>query len=314
MASSDRTDSFVRLRLAKSGLKNSSSIVDVDGSQWIGEQEFTRFQTSLQQLQSLFVQQQNAIQQSLKISFAGREEDEKLQWRIEDYTNQIAQLIQTTQGSISTISTFKRRKLIPFVSSSSSSSNSTKMELYNEQYDVFYINLCRHLEMKLQIAIETWRRIQLDSTKKRKEQEMLEQKNNQLHGDLNNNTMIDLDVLEEDENKQGNEMINDDIEVRITRREQKILKLSETINDILTISKQLQSSVVLNGTILDRIDYNIETSLYKIVKGNKNLQSAEKYQLKGSKCKNTCLFMLLAIVVVLVLVLALKISTTNNST
>lgn len=45
----------------------------------------------------------------------------------------------------------------------------------------------------------------------------------------------------------------------------------------------LLPSLTLQGTILDRIDYNIEQSSHAVEKGRENLEKAEGYQKKASK-------------------------------
>jgi len=55
------------------------------------------------------------------------------------------------------------------------------------------------------------------------------------------------------------------------------------------------------GTILDRIDYNIEHSTIAVEKGLQQLQKAEKYQKKNRKM--LCIMVLALVIVILIVIL-----------
>jgi t-SNARE complex subunit (syntaxin) len=70
--------------------------------------------------------------------------------------------------------------------------------------------------------------------------------------------------------------------------------------------------VILQGSLLDRIDFNIEEARHNVVEGAEHIEKAEKYQKKGSNCAfRTMLFFLIGIAI-LSIVLAIK--WTRNST
>ena len=56
------------------------------------------------------------------------------------------------------------------------------------------------------------------------------------------------------------------------------------------------------GTILDRIDYNIEHTAVQVDKGLKQLQKAEKYQKKNRKMYIILILALLIIILIIILV------------
>lgn len=64
------------------------------------------------------------------------------------------------------------------------------------------------------------------------------------------------------------------------------------------------TKLVLQGTILDRIDYNIEQTATRVDQGLKQLQKAEKYQKKNRKMM--IIVILFVIVIVLIVVLIAK--------
>ncbi|WAR11668.1 STX16-like protein [Mya arenaria] len=69
----------------------------------------------------------------------------------------------------------------------------------------------------------------------------------------------------------------------IQQRDKEIAHIVRSIQDLNDIFKDLSQMVVDQGTILDRIDYNIENTSVQVEKGLQQLQKAEKYQKKNRK-------------------------------
>ena len=84
-----------------------------------------------------------------------------------------------------------------------------------------------------------------------------------------------------------------------------INSLVQNIIDLADIFKELNSLVVIQGTILDRVDYNIQKTLENTNEANKQLIKAEKHQ----KCSRAagCIALLVGMILLLVLVLGLKV-------
>lgn len=66
-------------------------------------------------------------------------------------------------------------------------------------------------------------------------------------------------------------------------REQEVTKIVRSIFDLSDIFKDLAHMVQEQGTVLDRIDYNVEQTQTKVAEGYKQLQKAEIYQRKNRK-------------------------------
>jgi syntaxin 16 len=73
-------------------------------------------------------------------------------------------------------------------------------------------------------------------------------------------------------------------------REKEVLGIVKSIVDLNQIYKDLSHMVEEQGTILDRIDYNVESTQTKVYEGYKQLQKAERYQRANRKMY--CIFML----------------------
>ncbi|XP_045455903.1 syntaxin-16 [Melitaea cinxia] len=91
----------------------------------------------------------------------------------------------------------------------------------------------------------------------------------------------------------------------IEEREEEVNKIVKSIVDLNDIFKDLANMVHEQGTVLDRIDYNIEQTQVQVYEGYKQLQKAERYQRKNRKMH--CIFILgIAVVVMFVLLIIVK--------
>lgn len=90
----------------------------------------------------------------------------------------------------------------------------------------------------------------------------------------------------------------------IRQREHEITKIAQGILELAEIFKDLQTMVIDQGTLLDRIDYNIETMYTNVKQADKELKQATHYQKRTQKCK---IILLLSLIVVgLFIVLLVK--------
>lgn len=87
----------------------------------------------------------------------------------------------------------------------------------------------------------------------------------------------------------------------ITEREQEVNNIVRSIVDLNDIFKDLAHMVHEQGTILDRIDYNIEQTQVQVHEGFKQLQKAERYQRKNRKIH--CILILAATSVIMTILL-----------
>lgn len=76
-------------------------------------------------------------------------------------------------------------------------------------------------------------------------------------------------------------------------REKEVMGIVKSIVDLNTIFKDLSHMVEEQGTVLDRIDYNVETTQTRVYEGLKQLQKAERYQRANRKMY--CILILAAV-------------------
>ncbi|XP_036100195.1 syntaxin-16 isoform X1 [Molossus molossus] len=88
----------------------------------------------------------------------------------------------------------------------------------------------------------------------------------------------------------------------VEEREREIRQIVQSISDLNEIFRDLGAMIVEQGTVLDRIDYNVEQSCIKTEDGLKQLHKAEQYQKKNRKMLVILILFVIIIVLIVVLV------------
>ena len=96
----------------------------------------------------------------------------------------------------------------------------------------------------------------------------------------------------------------DDLSSEIQSRDKEISQIAKSIEELGAIFKELAVLVIDQGTILDRIDYNMEAVVEHTKTGIQQLEKAEKSQKSARPMK--CIICLLCTIAVLLLILVLK--------
>ncbi|KUJ07122.1 t-SNARE [Mollisia scopiformis] len=90
----------------------------------------------------------------------------------------------------------------------------------------------------------------------------------------------------------------------IMQREREITDIAQGIIELADIFKELQSMIIDQGTMLDRIDYNVERMATDVKGAEKELKVASGYQRKGTKRR--IIFLLIILVVGMFILLLVK--------
>jgi len=93
-------------------------------------------------------------------------------------------------------------------------------------------------------------------------------------------------------------------DVAISQREREIEDIAQGIIELADLFRDLQTMVIDQGTMLDRIDYNVERMATDVKEADKELKVAEGYQKKTTKRK--IIFLLLLIITGMIILLILK--------
>ena len=96
----------------------------------------------------------------------------------------------------------------------------------------------------------------------------------------------------------------DDLQAEIQSRDKEISQIAKSIEELGSIFKELAVLVIDQGTILDRIDYNMEAVVEHTKTGIKQLEKAERSQKSARPMK--CIIGLLVAIMVLLLILVVK--------
>ncbi len=65
---------------------------------------------------------------------------------------------------------------------------------------------------------------------------------------------------------------------RAKHKDKEIQELADSVKDLAVLFKELSTLVIEQGSIIDRIDYNVETAMVNTQKGKKHLVKAREAQ------------------------------------
>ena len=87
-------------------------------------------------------------------------------------------------------------------------------------------------------------------------------------------------------------------------RMKEIIKVASSINELASLFRELNVLVIEQGTILDRIDYNVEQTVERVKHGVNDLNEAEKTSKKAVTLK--CILALIVVAAILIVTLIIK--------
>ncbi|KAL8143020.1 hypothetical protein V2J09_016052 [Rumex salicifolius] len=87
------------------------------------------------------------------------------------------------------------------------------------------------------------------------------------------------------------------------QREKEIQQVAQSVNELAQIMKDLSTLVIDQGTIVDRIDHNIQNVTISVEQGFKELQKAERTQRQGGMVKCATILVIMCFVMLVLLVI-----------
>ena len=130
-------------------------------------------------------------------------------------------------------------------------------------------------------------------------QEIHKKKYKELNGEedptyiINTSSKIDNN---DTNNTIDNFLMTTDNNLKLVKRDNELGILLNSVNDLAEIFKDMQNLVMEQGSILDRIDYNIDVACSNVSEGKKSIEKADKYQ------KNNCFRNVIIILIVIIFI------------
>lgn len=90
----------------------------------------------------------------------------------------------------------------------------------------------------------------------------------------------------------------------VLQREQEISKLAMGVLEVLSIFREMETLIIDQGTILDRIDYNLASTVEDVKEADRELIKGSQYQKRTQKCK--IIFLLGLIVFALLMIVLVR--------
>ena len=85
-------------------------------------------------------------------------------------------------------------------------------------------------------------------------------------------------------------------EQEVDERMQEIQRIAKSVAELAVLFKDLNTLVVEQGTILDRIDHNMEAAVQHVKKGLVEIETADEYSKKATPTK--CMLILMVMIVI----------------
>ena len=211
---------------------------------------------------------QNEQQKRLVIKFD--DEDKKLNKNIAKIVHEITQQLSICEKKI--------KELV-------------KQNIDNDTDNIIKINMQHTIIKKI-----------TDFTKKFKiNQELYKKKYKELVGEDDPTYEINESLRKDnnDSNNFENFLMTENINQNLQNRDNELNQLLNSVNDLAQIFKDMQSLVMEQGSILDRIDYNIDIAATNVTTGKKSLVKANEYH------KNNCFRYVIIVLIVCIFIEAL---------
>ena len=211
-------------------------------------------QNDIESVKSYLIKLSKLYQERLKVTF-DIDEAKKDKAEINKVVKIITKLLKKCENSVKTIAS---------------------IDIYNitQQEKTIRLNVMRGIGVELQTLSKRFRTAQKDYMDKLRSQQAI---NNEFFNDKSNlNNALDRGL-----NQNEVQQLEEELDKTVNEREKEIIRIAQSINELSTVFKELSVLVIEQGSVLDRIDYNIENTLVKVQSGVKELKIADEYSKKS---------------------------------
>ena len=138
-------------------------------------------------------------------------------------------------------------------------------------------------------------------------QEIHKQKYKELIGEEDPTYQIQTSSKNDNNNDANNTLDNflmttDNTNLQLVKRDKDLDNLLNSVNDLAEIFKDMQNLVMEQGSILDRIDYNIDIAATNVSTGKESIKKADKYH-KSNCFRNVIIILIIWIFIEAVLLI-----------
>jgi syntaxin 16 len=230
-------------------------------------------------------QLQNLHTSRLKVTFGDASEAEQ-DHEINSTAAQITRLFQRSENSLKTIATV---------------GNARGTNLPAKER-IVRLNVMRALATEIQTLSKDYRHMQKDFALRLKDQE---QAGNEFFSDDSGESKgsFDLEHALDYGMSAANQQQLAQMEQTANAREQEIIRVAQSVNELAQLFRELNVLVIEQGTVLDRIDYNVERTLANVKEGREELVKADKSM---NSRAIICIGILFLLVIILSIVLYYK--------
>lgn len=248
----------------------------------------SNIEKNLNAIETKIKQLQQKHSERLKVTFV--DDDDKLEQDIDVITRNVTELLKKSEVGL------KRIALV-----------GTEHGLTAEERTI-RLNVMRHLGTQLQAQSKHFKQVQ-----------------RKFLSDLGRQQEVGKHFFDEEETKtsltdlggeegglsQDEQMRLEELKQIGDERHKEIIKVAESVTEVAQLFNELNALVIEQGTILDRIDYNIEHALENIRGGTGQLVIADSISKKARSLK--CILCLLLTVIIMLTILILKHSGGSSS-
>jgi len=166
---------------------------------------------------------------------------------------------------------------------------------------VIRLNVMRSRAMKIQELSTTFRKIQRSFISEVTKQ--AKKGNKYIDEEILNSNIIDDNIISRGFTPEQMKML-ETFERSQQDRTAEILEIAKSVNELALLFNELNVLIVEQGSLLDRIDYNVDQTVNNLTSSKKHLDDAEKYQKRSTTA--LCVLILCVLVVVCGLILIIK--------
>jgi syntaxin 16 len=299
MATRDRTAEYLQLRVARGARRNETNkLLDQDNAEvsikpvWV--EHLDDFRSLERRIQEQMDDLEKKRKQHLKIDFSANRDEDAEEAAIERSQDIIDSMFKQSERAIKELDEVY---LADFEGSSSGPSDAELRILRN-------VKMCLiHEVTELSTSYrDNQRKYLLELKKQRGVRSRVNEHQDRVHETMERDAEVDRYLRQGMTQAQIDDILFN--KAMVDERLKEYEKIAQSINSIHEMFKDMNQLIIDQGTILDRIDYNMTVALETMEKGNEQLHKAAELQKAGTY--KLCVMFLVVLIIGFLLALLFK--------